>query len=343
MSIQINRGLYLSDGDFLDHHAVLGVPIGTEPKEVRKRYLRIARRLHPDSLTSASPEERELATQILSKQVNPAYELLCNDKNRKEYLLTLSLKAQQLRSQGSTISLAKFCDQAKQLAKSSGWELEYMQVVKTIAEKQYDDLNQVVDAIGRLSEVNFVYAIRREATGNSMAGTSRPSSPSPVTTTAATPAPASQEAEPTMVQSSASRVSIVDGYLRRAEEYLRKRALAQALLEARDAVRAAPNDSRCHSLTGKIYLLQDQLKMAFISTKRALDLDAKNSDAIQLKQILKGKGFNFEDDASPPATGAGKKPKNSDSPAGGAAKKSPKPTSKDGGGGFLGGLFGKKR
>ncbi|NET50396.1 MAG: J domain-containing protein, partial [Merismopedia sp. SIO2A8] len=46
MALKIDRGLF--NTDFTDHHAVLGVPIDASSKDVRKRYLRIARRLHPD-------------------------------------------------------------------------------------------------------------------------------------------------------------------------------------------------------------------------------------------------------------------------------------------------------
>ena len=66
--------------DMIDHHAVLGFSLVAEPKQVRKRYLKVARQLHPDSLREASDEQRRLAGELLSKQVNPAYETLTQDK-----------------------------------------------------------------------------------------------------------------------------------------------------------------------------------------------------------------------------------------------------------------------
>ena len=47
MSLKIDRGLFKYD--FIDHHAILCVPVDADVKDIRKRYLQIARRLHPDS------------------------------------------------------------------------------------------------------------------------------------------------------------------------------------------------------------------------------------------------------------------------------------------------------
>ncbi|NET53020.1 MAG: J domain-containing protein, partial [Merismopedia sp. SIO2A8] len=93
MSFQIERGLFKFD--FTDHHAVLGIPIGADKKEVRKRYLKIARNLHPDSSKAEGEAEKQQANQLLSKLVNPAYEQLSKDD--REYLVmtsaTLSVSA----------------------------------------------------------------------------------------------------------------------------------------------------------------------------------------------------------------------------------------------------------
>lgn len=47
MSFKIKSGLFKFD--LTDHHAILGVPVDADFKDIRKRYLQIARRLHPDS------------------------------------------------------------------------------------------------------------------------------------------------------------------------------------------------------------------------------------------------------------------------------------------------------
>ena len=50
-----------------------------DAQEIRKRYLQIARSLHPDSCAAASDQEKLLANKLLSKLVNPAYEQLYQD------------------------------------------------------------------------------------------------------------------------------------------------------------------------------------------------------------------------------------------------------------------------
>jgi preprotein translocase subunit Sec63 len=47
MSWKIDRGLFKYD--FIDYHAILCVSVDADVKDIRKRYLKIARRLHPDS------------------------------------------------------------------------------------------------------------------------------------------------------------------------------------------------------------------------------------------------------------------------------------------------------
>ncbi|NJN87247.1 MAG: J domain-containing protein [Leptolyngbyaceae cyanobacterium SL_7_1] len=46
MAFNIEQGLF--SPEFTDHHAILGVPVNADPKEIRKQYLKIVRRLHPD-------------------------------------------------------------------------------------------------------------------------------------------------------------------------------------------------------------------------------------------------------------------------------------------------------
>ncbi|MGB6300370.1 MAG: J domain-containing protein, partial [Rivularia sp. (in: cyanobacteria)] len=83
MSFQIERGLFKYD--FIDYHAILCVRVDADASEIRKRYLKIARRLHPDSCAKAGDEEKRLASELLSKLVNPAYEHLHQDKNHAEH------------------------------------------------------------------------------------------------------------------------------------------------------------------------------------------------------------------------------------------------------------------
>ena len=72
MSLKIDGGLFTYD--FIDHHAILCVPVDADFKEIRKRYLQIARKLHPDSSSLGNESDKQKANQLLSRLVNPAYE-----------------------------------------------------------------------------------------------------------------------------------------------------------------------------------------------------------------------------------------------------------------------------
>ena len=99
----INEGLFKLD--VTDHHAILGFSLAEDPKKVRTRYLKVARRLHPDSLSDASDEQKAIANEILSKLVNPSYKVLSQEKSIKEHNIALKMKQQQLVAQPSLLSV----------------------------------------------------------------------------------------------------------------------------------------------------------------------------------------------------------------------------------------------
>ena len=108
---------------------------------------------------------------------------------------------------------------------------------------------------------------------------------------------------------------------------MNKNAYAQAILELRDALNISPKDSRCHSLMGMVYLKQNQLTMAKVSIKRALELNPLDPNAIKAKVQLERLGQSLEAKSS----GTGAKP----SAQGGQNKETK--------GGGLFGLFGGKK
>ncbi len=349
MSFEIKTGLFLLD-DFVDHHAILGVPVDADAPTVRKRYLRIARKLHPDSMATQGEAEKKLATQVLSKLVNPAYEMLFQEKNRKEFQLLVRLKGKQAVQQ--KIAVADFSEEAKKLLKAANVDHEYQQQVKSLAQDQYVDLKTLKTSVGKLSELNLVYLMRkggnvssaRPATSSSPgaapASGASPSRRPGVSPAPGAPTPSSMGNGPsTVVQDQPQRMSLADGYLRRAEEYVRKRAYAQAILELRDGLRAAPKDSRCHSLMGIVYLHQKQATMAKVSVKRALELNPQDPRAQEAKRHLERLGHKI-DMAATPGTPLGKA---SSGPTGKPAASSNKSNTDAKKGGLFGGLFGKKK
>lgn len=318
MAFQIARGLFLLD--FIDHHAILGVPVGAEIKDIRKRYLKIARRLHPDSAASETDAARQQASELLSKLVNPAWEKLSQERDRSEYMIVLKLKGQQALGQQSDLVLGTL---AKQLSTATNPDHFYTTSLKDLAERQYEQLDQTVELTAQLSELNLVYLMRKEAKGELKTGEKKPlpsSSSEAIPPTARSKTPVAAPPPP--------RESQADQYYRRAESFAARNNFAQAILELREALQADPNNSRCHSLMGMIYLKQNQGTMAKIHFNKALQLNPQDTMAHEGIQRLEQSQAN--------------KPTGSTTKAGASKESSgKKPDDKAGGGLF--GLFGGKK
>ncbi|MGA7932420.1 MAG: DnaJ domain-containing protein [Kovacikia sp.] len=325
MSFQIERGLFFLD--FSDYHAILGVPVDAEIKDIRKRYLKIARRLHPDSYITENKQDEQLASQILSKLVNPAWEKLSQEKDRTEYGLLLKLKGQQAIQKKSSIEILS--NLAKQLAVATNLDHFYQTSLRDLAAKQYEHLNQSAELTAQLSELNLVYLMRKESSGGLSldepkktiyTGSNVPDSTQAPPRRAAPPPPSSQQSY---------REDLTAQYYRRAEEHTNKNNFAQAILELREALQLDPNNSQCHSLMGMVYLKQNQATMAKIHFNKALQINPNEPMALEGKQKLEqpvGKsGKTSGTTASSPKSAA----------------KGNKPDDKSGGGLF--GLFGGKK
>lgn len=307
MSFKIDRGLFKYD--FIDHHAVLGIPIDADFNQIRKRYLQIARRLHPDSCTATTSEGKQLANQLLSKIVNPAYEKFSKEDNRVEYLVLLKEMGKRLSQEANTIELKS--ELARKLVKADNIEHHYKTIVHQLAAKQYDNLEQVLSAIGQMSELNLAYLMRKGAIATASSIPVPHTSASPTTTIQ--PTPTSQP------------LSVVEQYYRRAQALIEKNNYAQARVELQDALKIEPNNSSCHSLMGVLYLKQNQVTMAKVHINKALQLNSKEPMALKAKQLLDQTQKTGSQSTATPKSTPGK------------------PTNNSGGGGLFGGLFGGKK
>lgn len=283
--MNIEQGLFKFD--FTDYHAILGVSIDADAKQIRKRYLKIARKLHPDSLATATETEKQQASELLSKMVNPAYEKLTQEKAMAEYKVLLRLQGQQLSQQIASLDLQT--DAAKTLLANSNALTSYNTDLKKLAEQQYESLEDVLTITGQISELNLAYLVSSAGTtaapGASSATTSAPASQA--SSTATPPSPAAQRSQPPPPPSPRQhRASIIDSYLNRAREFAQKKDYSRAILEMREAVKAHPNSAPCHSQLASLYLMAGQPTMARIHLKRALDIDPNNSLAKQLEPAV---------------------------------------------------------
>jgi curved DNA-binding protein CbpA len=320
MSFKIDSGLFKLD--FTDHHAILGVPVDADFKDIRKRYLQIARRLHPDSCTAQSEADKQRASQLLSKLVNPAYEKFSKDAVRAEYIVLVKQMGKRLAQESSSIELKN--ELSKQLAQTNNIEHTYKTSVSQLAQKQYDSFDQVLQLIAQISELNLVYLKRKGGNalqlsppsvgiGTNPGGKNAASPPSP-------PPPAPTEPE-----------TVIEQYFRRAQALMAKNNFAQARVELQDALKLEPNNSRCHSLMGVVYLKQNQATMAKVHINKALQLNPRDPMALKAKQLLDQVAQKAgAQQVAPSKTSPGKPTQE-------------KPLDKSGGGGLFGGLFGGKK
>ena len=306
--------------EMIDHHAVLGFSLAGDSSQVRKRYLKVARKLHPDSLREASEEQRQKASQLLSKQVNSAYEALRQDKSAKEHLILLKLKQQQLATAPHIVSFTS--DRAQKLLNSNTVEADYDTAINQLASTQFDDLGQVESVIGELSELNAAYLIKTAKL--KPAAQSAPTAAKPATASTPSASPSLQnEVRPASARP--RRASIVDSYIRRAKEFEAQGDYSRGILELREAIGSHPKSAPCHAYLSSLYLSSGQATMAKIHAKQALALDPENEIAQTVQEKL----------------GVGEHPTGHKQTASKAQAKGAKQGKQ--GGGLLSGLFGGKK
>lgn len=322
MSFQIDRGLFKLD--FIDNHAILGVSVDAEIKDIRKRYLKVARRLHPDSFVGDSEQHKQQASQLLSKLVNPAWEKLSQERDRSEYLVLLKLKGQSAARQQDTLEILS--NLARQIFTAPNPDHFYLTSLQELSEKQFEDLAHTLELTAQISELNLVYLMRKEGKGDPIKSNQSKIYTSSTATANQASNPAAAAPPP-----QARPLSVADQYYRRAEEFMAKNNFAKAILELRDALQIEPNNSRCHSLMGMIYLKQNQATMAKIHFNKALQLNPQDPIALEGKQKLEQPA-----PAANPKGGAAK-------PSAANPKAGSKPPDKPKGGGLFGGMFGGKK
>ncbi|MGK7929265.1 MAG: DnaJ domain-containing protein [Spirulina sp.] len=276
MSFNIQRGLFKYD--IIDHYAILGIPLNTDAKAVRKKYLKLANSLHPDKLRGIGDRDRKQANEILSKLVNPAYETLKEkSKTRTEYHIVLEQTGKRLAGEG----LPKIeSEEAKKLSQASGdIEAAYKREISNLSSNQYQAIGQSLEKIAVISELNMVYLMRKEGQGiRKPVGSPQTAGKVPPTASKGKKQVAAQESQP--------QTSPVEPYIRRAREYIEKGNYAKAILELRDGLKLDPKNSSCHSLMGLAYLKQNQVSMAKVHITKALQYNPKDELGLKGKAAL---------------------------------------------------------
>ena len=266
MSFHFSHGLFKFD--IVDHYAILGVSLRADAKEIRNRYLKIAQILHPDICKAQTENEKKLANEILSKLVNPAYEILSKEQTRSEYQLVLSQIGQRLATEQGKITI--YSQSAKELFHCANkLDLLYLQKLQALANKEYQSLTTATKNIAKISELNLVHLVVRSHQKIKQEQEKKASSTEVAekATTLHKSSPAAQ-------------------YLSRAQRYLEQQNFNQALIELKEVLRIDPNSSSGYALWGLTYLRQNKLSMAKVYINKAKALNPRDPFVIQGKKEL---------------------------------------------------------
>ena len=284
MPFTIQHGLFRAN--ITDYHAILGVSLDAEPKKIRLKYLRTAQKLHPDTC-KANPAEKKLASQILSRLVNPAYQELCNKNQFAEHQLILTQIGKRYAESGDRLTIAS--EPAKKLLQAhKDIDRAYHKLLQELAVNQYSNISKVLIKTAVISELNLVYLVLKHRQGinrEEIVKQQQHSAPSqnqqtkPPSVSNSAPAPGS------VVEESTPQLRVAS-YLRRAKEYMAKKQFSNVVSELRDALKIDPNNSTAHGLMGQAYILQNQLTMAKVHINKAYKANPQDPVVIQAKEQL---------------------------------------------------------
>ncbi|MEG4504338.1 tetratricopeptide repeat protein [Microcoleus sp. F6_B4] len=296
MSFEMTKGLFKYD--FTDQHAILGIPLDAEFNDIRKRYMKIARRLHSDTCSFESQADKDWANQFLSKVVNPAYNKFSKESDRKEYSLLLAAIAKRVVKEQAKMQIES--EAAKQLATAKNWEEAYKTAVSKLALKQYESVKETQEAIDQISELNMVYLLRKERLGGGggVAPISPPKAVTPSTektAAAATPATATPPPPPPKPE-----VSSAEPYCRRAQGFMNSKSYAKAIIELKEGLKRDPKHSQAHALLAMCYLEQNQATMAKLEMNKALASNPEEPTALEVKKKLEQNSAKSKKDDEKP-------------------------------------------
>ncbi len=288
MSFEMTKGLFKYE--FTDQHAILGVPLDAEFNDIRKRYMKIARRLHSDTCSFEDQDDKDWANQFLSKVVNPAYNKFSKESDRKEYNLLLAAIAKRVAKEQPKMQVESAA--ARELATAKDLEEAYKTAVGKLALKQYESVQETQDAIDQISELNMVYLLRKERLGGVVSAGSPPKAATPATgtpttatPTTATPAAATPAAAPPP-RVTVSQPSLADQSCDRAQKFMDSKSYAKASLELKEALKREPKHSRAHGLLAMCYFQQNQATMAKLEVQKALASNPQEPTALEVKKKL---------------------------------------------------------
>ena len=301
--IRVDRGISQFNHDY---YAALGLPIISSPVYIRHVYLSIARILHPD-VYGFSAEEKEIATQYLAKLVNPAYNVLMKEEERKAYQGIFKLLAKRLMQKSRNVPIHSAIACELMMAPNDGL---YERSVSKIAQVQYQSIKTILEYTAQISELNLVYILYKEGYqygADNMPPVLMPMSPTkppnPYVATYPTSTPKTSYPKPpqyssyqpptnrkpdpdeTVIQTRIEErdPSAIADRLRICEIYISQGDWKSALKDLREILQLDKNNSKCHAMLGVVYKNINQPQMAKVSLQRSLQINPQ--EPLALKHI----------------------------------------------------------
>jgi curved DNA-binding protein CbpA len=265
-NFKISNGL--ASSGISDHYAILGLPLTTDATNIRKKFLKLAKILHPD-VFGRTEEEKETATKYFSKMVSPAYQILNSDRDRGEYLATLRMFSQKKKQKEEAPTLKS--EIAQKLYRIPH-EITYNQFVEQVSSKQYENLDLILEYTSILSELNLVYLLTQNSLGFATGSS------------AASASPNRQISNWNDQQSSAPSPPAQSPALRNlnmAELFISKKQWTEALKELIGAENLDPINAKVYALKGVVQMNQNVAAIAKASFQKALKLDPKEPTALK--------------------------------------------------------------
>ncbi|MFN7861450.1 MAG: DnaJ domain-containing protein [Pseudanabaena sp.] len=256
-----------------DYYAVLGLPLNTDAAHIRKKFLKLAKILHPD-IFGRTDEEKDIATKYFSKMVSPAYQVLNNDRDRGEYLATLRIFAQSQKLKGTALTLSS--EIAQKLYRLPH-EITYTQFVEQVAPKQYETLESSFEYTATLSELNLVYLITQSSL--SFTTVSSAASVAPISNQPSQTVAQNVNAQPYVAPKPAQSPALRN--LNMAELFIAKKQWTDALKELIAAEKLDPNNAKIYAFKGLVQMNQNATAIAKASFQKALKLDPKEPTALK--------------------------------------------------------------
>ena len=301
--IRIDRGISQFNHDY---YAALGLPIISSPVYIRHVYLSIARILHPD-VYEFSSSEKEIATQYLAKLVNPAYNILMQEEERKSYQGIFKLLAKRLMQKSRNVQIHSEIACELMMAPTDG---SYERSVSKIAQVQYQSVKNILEYTAQISELNLVYILYKagyQYGAENMPPVLMPMSPTktppsysipscnlPQTTSYSKTPPYSTSQSPTNRKTDSDETliktrieerdtSAIADRLKICEIYISQGDWKVALKDLREILQLDKNNSKGHAMLGVVYKNINQPQMAKVSLQRSLQINPQ--ELLALKHI----------------------------------------------------------